>query len=253
MYELTPEYPIAAVVGLGPENAGFNEQEMVEDKRQNIRGGVALGSRVLRELGNVNEVLIDDCGDAEAAAEGSILGLWYFDELKSPKYKKPVVAVSRLSYEGEAADSESKWKRGSVLANGQNFGRRLAEMPANLMTPTIFCNTAQEALSKVGVKVIIHDRAWAEQQKMGSFLSVANGSDEPCKFLEIHYNNAPTNTKPLLLVGKGITFDTGGISLKPGSNMDKMRADMGGAANVVSAILTLATLKAKVNVIGKHL
>lgn len=85
--------------------------------------------------------------------------------------------------------------------------------------------------------------------KMGSFLSVTNGSDEPAVFLEMHYNNAP-NTKPLVFVGKGITFDSGGISLKPSTNMCKMRADMGGAANVLCTIFTLACKKAPVNIIG---
>lgn len=85
--------------------------------------------------------------------------------------------------------------------------------------------------------------------KMGSFLSVTRGSEEPPVFLEMHYNNAP-NTKPLVFVGKGITFDSGGISLKSASNMSKMRADMGGAANVLSTIFTLACKKAPVNIIG---
>lgn len=84
---------------------------------------------------------------------------------------------------------------------------------------------------------------------MFSFLSVANGSDEPCKFVELHYYNAGEK-RPLVFVGKGITFDTGGISLKPGASMDLMRADMGGAATVLSSIATLAKLKSKVNVIG---
>lgn len=100
-----------------------------------------------------------------------------------------------------------------------------------------------------GVNVIVRDKAWAESQKMGSFLSVSKGSDEPPVFLEMHYKNAGT-AKPVVFVGKGITFDSGGISLKPSSNMDKMRADMGGAANVLSTIYTLATLKAPVNIIG---
>lgn len=103
-----------------------------------------------------------------------------------------------------------------------------------------------------GVQIHVRDRSWAESMKMGSFLSVANGSEEPPVFLELHYNNAP-NTKPLVLVGKGITFDSGGISLKPSANMDKMRGDMGGAANVVGTVFTLASNKAAVNVIGSDL
>jgi len=157
----------------------------------------------------------------------------------------------KLALYNQANDPQvaSNWNFGYLLANGQNFTRRLMEMPANLMTPTVFSNIAVEELSKFGVEVHVHDKAWSEQMKMGSYLSVAKGSDEPPIFLEIRYNNAP-NTKPLALVGKGITFDSGGISLKPSLNMDKMRGDMGGAANVVGTILTLAALKARVNVVG---
>lgn len=75
----------------------------------------------------------------------------------------------------------------------------------------------------MGVKVQVHDRKWAEEKKMGSFLSVANGSDQPPRFVELHLHNAGDERKPIVFVGKGITFDSGGISLKPGSNMDEMR------------------------------
>jgi aminopeptidase len=175
------------------------------------------------------------------------LGLYYFDELKQASLKKKPL---KLAF-SESADPEAaaKWQRGVTLAEGQNTARRLMEMPANLMTPTIFAETATELGNKLGIQVHVRDKAWAEAKGMGSFLSVSKGSDEPPKFVEMHYNNAP-GTKPLVMVGKGITFDSGGISLKPSSNMDKMRADMGGAANVLATIVTLATLKAKVNVIG---
>lgn len=229
-------------------NAAINELEGLNEARENIRVAVSAGSRTLRDLGaDIDEVLVDDCNDAEAAAEGGVLGLYYFDELKADKYKQKPLRLGLLN-SGDKV-SAANWERGVIAANGQNLARRLMEMPANLMTPTIFANTVAKLAEPLGVKVHIRDRQWAEAQKMNSFLSVTNGSDEPPVFLEMHYNNAP-GTEPLALVGKGITFDTGGISIKPSSNMDKMRADMGGAANVAAAIITLATLKAKVNVIG---
>ena len=232
-----------SVVGLGSEDAGINELEEIDEKRENIRAAVAAGARSLRDLGSeVDEIVVDDCSDPEAAAEGGVLGLYYYDELKSENYKKRQVKLTPLN-------ASNEWQRGVILANGQNIARKLMETPANLMTPTRFGEIATELGTPLGVKVIVHDEAWAKSKKMGSFLSVAQGSDEPPVFLEMHYNNAP-NGKPLALVGKGITFDSGGISLKPSSNMDKMRADMGGAANVLAAVITLATLKAPVNVIG---
>ena len=176
--------------------------------------------------------------------------MWYYDELKSEKYKKPKLSVSLANVSNDTG-LQAKWNRGVILADGQNLARRLMETPANLMTPTIFTETVSKIAEPLGIKVVIRDREWAQSKNMGSFLSVAQGSDQPPKFLELHYNGDPKNgSKPLALVGKGITFDSGGISLKPSAKMDQMRADMGGAANVVAAIITLATLKAKVNVVG---
>jgi cytosol aminopeptidase len=124
------------------------------------------------------------------------------------------------------------------------------DMPANHMTPTIFAKEATDKFKSLNVDCQVHEEQWAEKKKMGSFLSVTRGSEEPAKFLEITYLGGKAGDKPVCLVGKGITFDTGGISLKPGSKMDEMRADMGGAANVVATIAALAELKVPVNVKG---
>lgn len=245
LYDLSSDFPIVSVVGLGPVDAGVNELEEVDEKRENIRAAVAYGARALRDLGaEIDEIVVDDCQDGEAAAEGGHLGLHVYDELKGESLKKRKVNLTLLNQEAAAA-----WQRGVVLAQGQNLARRLMETPANKMTPTIFANIAKELAEPLGVQVTAMQKPEIEALKMGSFLSVARGSDEPPIFLELKYNNSP-DAKPLALVGKGITFDSGGISLKPSSNMDKMRADMGGAANVLAAVITLATLKAPVNVVG---
>lgn len=112
------------------------------------------------------------------------------------------------------------------------------ETPANLMTPTIFAETVQTKMATVGngVQVLVHDEAWAKEKGMGSFLSVTNGTKEPAKFLEITYKGEGSDDKCIALVGKGVTFDSGGISIKPSASMDQMRADMGGAANVAATI-----------------
>lgn len=123
------------------------------------------------------------------------------------------------------------------------------DTPANLMTPTIFAENVVARCTPLGVTVQAHNEQWAREKKMGSYLSVTRGSQEPPVFLELTYTGVPgSDAKPICLVGKGITFDSGGISLKPGSKMDEMRADMGGAACVAGTIAALAELKVPVNV-----
>ncbi|GFO37818.1 leucine aminopeptidase-like protein [Plakobranchus ocellatus] len=144
---------------------------------------------------------------------------------------------------------ENNWTRGEILAKAQNFARYLMESPANKMTPTIFSEKVKENLSQLPkCTVIIRDQAWAQSMKMGSFLSVAKGSNEEPKFLEIDYLGGEKDDAPVIFVGKGVTFDSGGISIKPSADMDKMRADMGGAACVVGSLQAAANLGIPMNV-----
>ncbi|UYV68354.1 LAP3 [Cordylochernes scorpioides] len=238
------EYPCVSVVNLGPSNAGYNESEDIDERKENVRIAVAVGAKQLREVG-VTSIDVDSCGDAEAAAEGTTLGLWSYDELKKKSSQKPKIAVNLLD---SSELSMKGWQTGVIKGNGQNLARRLMETPANLMTPTKFAEVAKSVL-KVAT-VTVRDKAWAEAQKMGSYLSVTQGTDEPPCFLEISYMTGRPEDKPVVLVGKGITFDSGGICLKPSSGMDKMRADMGGAACTLSTIYTLEQLGVPANVIG---
>ncbi|NWI05746.1 AMPL aminopeptidase, partial [Tichodroma muraria] len=161
--------------------------------------------------------------------------------------KKPVVTPQLHG----SAESEA-WQKGVVYAEGQNLARYLMEAPANYITPIKFAEHIEQKLrSFSNVKVHIRPESWITTQEMGAFLSVAKGSAEPPIFLEIHYlGGANTDDSPLVFVGKGVTFDSGGISLKPSSGMDAMRADMGGAATVCSAIVTAAALNLPLNIIG---
>jgi len=137
---------------------------------------------------------------------------------------------------------------GQSYALAQNFARFLMESPANKMTPEIFAETVVDQINKWDLKdrieVKIRDKEWIKEQDMGAFLSVAAGSDLPPVFLEIHVNK-PKNKEifpKICLVGKGVTFDSGGISIKPSAQMDQMRADMGGAATTIAATLGAAKL-----------
>lgn len=147
------------------------------------------------------------------------------------------------------ANGEKEWALGESLANSQNWARTLANTAANQMTPTIFAENVRQNISKK-VQIQAHDKEWALKQKMGSFLSVANGSAEPPILLELTYNGSQSQSEPICLVGKGITFDSGGISLKPSPKMDEMRADMSGGAIVVAVINALAENNVKANIKG---
>jgi aminopeptidase len=173
-----------------------------------------------------------------AAAEGGVLGLHSFHELKKPKNDRVLSTVLPL----EGGSEDAAWRKGIVLGEAQNNARRLAEMPANLMDPTIFADTiANEAARLRNVTTHVRELDWIKQQNMNCFLGVAQGSVQPPRFLEVHYTPEGTeDTAPLVLIGKGITFDSGGISIKPSSKMDEMRADMTGAAAVMSAVLAIA-------------
>uniref|UniRef100_A0A665T9U9 Cytosol aminopeptidase n=1 Tax=Echeneis naucrates TaxID=173247 RepID=A0A665T9U9_ECHNA len=244
-YGLHKDFPCVAVVGLGKNNEGLCVAENWDTTKENIRQAVSIGCRLLQDL-EVSNVEVDGCGDSQAAAEGAALGLFHYDQFKS---KKKTEVTAQLHGSADLAG----WERGVVFAEGQNLARLLMEAPANHITPTVFANTIEEKLAPHAEKVTIKKRsqAWIEEQQMGAFLSVAKGSDEPPVFLELYYNGSPDTTQaPLLLVGKGITFDSGGISLKPSASMDAMRADMGGAATVCASIVTAAALKLPVNIIG---
>jgi len=246
-YHLGSQFPVIAVVGLGKNGCSYNEQEDIDEGQENVRNAASEGCKMLREVG-VTKILLEGMGNPEAAAEGATLGLWLFQEFKDKDKQKKVPQVEL--YGEENVEERAAWEKGVIKAQAQNVARNLADTPANLMTPTIFAQKTSELLTALGVMVKARDKSWAESKKMGSFLSVARGSCEPPVFLELSYSGAPDQEKPIVLVGKGVTFDSGGISLKPSANMDEMRGDMGGAACTVATIYAASILKLKVNLIG---
>jgi leucyl aminopeptidase len=139
--------------------------------------------------------------------------------------------------------------RGEAIAAGIELARECANRPANYATPTYLGQVVQELGKTHGFKVEVLDKKAVEKLGMGSFLSVAQGSDEPLRFIVARYEGAAKTVAPVVLVGKGITFDTGGISLKPGAEMDEMKFDMGGAASVIGALRAVAELKPKLNLV----
>ncbi|RUS84194.1 hypothetical protein EGW08_008034 [Elysia chlorotica] len=243
------DFTSVAVVNLGKQDVDFDEDEQVYQGKENVRTAVAGALRLLRDAGET-EVEVETCGDAQAAAEASFLSLHSFDEFRAEKDRTPSVKVTLFSEEIEQGSQVvEKWAKGEILAAGQNFARYLMESPANKMTPTIFSEKVGENLSQLpNCKVYIRDQSWARSMNMGSFLSVAKGSEEEPKFLEIDYEGGKSDEAPVIFVGKGVTFDSGGISIKPSANMDNMRADMGGAACVAGSLQAAARLGLPINI-----
>ena len=138
-----------------------------------------------------------------------------------------------------------------VIGESQNFTRDLVNEPSNRMTPTILADRAKKMCAEVGLKCEVYGADKIKEMKMGAFWSVAQGSDEPPALIVMRYEPAGAPEKPVLgLVGKGITFDTGGISIKPADGMEKMKYDMAGGATMIGAMRAIALLKPKVKVIG---
>jgi len=141
-------------------------------------------------------------------------------------------------------------RRGQAVAEGVLLARECANRPGNHATPSFLASEAKRLGKQFGFKVEVFDRKAIEKLGMGSFLAVAQGSDEPPRFIVLRYEGAAASKAPIVLVGKGITFDSGGISLKPGGEMDEMKFDMGGAASVLGTMRAIAELGPKVNVVG---
>jgi leucyl aminopeptidase len=164
-------------------------------------------------------------------------------------------ALNKLTLLASSADQSTALKaglaQGQAVAAGVTLARELGNRPGNYCTPTYLASEAKRLGKEFKhLKVDVLDRPALEKLGMGSFLSVTNGSTEPPKFIILRYEGAGKTQAPTVLVGKGITFDSGGISIKPGAGMDEMKFDMGGAASVLGTFRAVAELKPKVNLIG---
>src|SRR5690606_32185714 len=151
------------------------------------------------------------------------------------------------------ADVKAGLSRGEAVGDSINFTRDLANEPPNILTPTEMANRSAKMAKEVGLKCEILDEAKMTKLGMGSLMSVSYGSEQPAKMIVLKYTPAKSTAKKgelLALVGKGITFDTGGISLKPGDGMDAMKYDMSGGATVIGTMRAIALLKPSVPVIG---
>lgn len=228
-YNLTDEingdrWPIVSFVGLGDKKAGFCARDDLHLNRENIKKAIATGIESIKKTGGkISKIVLDDC-DGNHELVGKTIGLATYSYKDYVDLQKKQTESLTFEFDKLSPHEEEHYKRGLKLANLQNVSRLLSETPSNLSTPTRIAEFAQEFATKNGVQITVHDRAWAERMKMGSFLSVARGSCEEPRFVELHYKHCDNDQKPIIFVGKGVTFDSGGISLKKASNMDSQRA-----------------------------
>lgn len=169
------------------------------------------------------------------------------------KAKDAADSFAQLTFAGNEACAKAiktAIAEGSALVEGMNLAKDLGNLPPNICTPTYLGKTAQGLSKKTDLKVEVLGLKQIEALGMGSFLAVAKGSDTPPQFIVMRHQGGKAGEAPIVLVGKGITFDTGGISLKPGEAMDEMKYDMCGAASVIGTMYAVALMKLKKNVIG---
>jgi len=220
----------------------------VAGKRARALGAKQLAFAVVPEARN--GVSARDLG--QAAVEGAAHGAWAFTELKKavPDEPKPEVeGVTLVCDQKEMKEVAAGQRVGDAVAAGQRLTRHLQMLPGNVCTPTYLAERAKQLADQHGFTLTVFDRAKLQQEAMGALLAVAQGSDQEPRFIVLEYRGAG-DAPPVALVGKGVTFDSGGISIKPAQNMEDMKFDMSGAAAVLGTFETLGQLKPKLNVVG---
>ncbi len=186
-----------------------------------------------------------DKKDCQALAEGLVLGSYRFKAYKTGGEDGPDMEEVII-----LGGNETALKKGAVIASGVCLARDLGNHPGNVATPNRLAEEAEKIGKEGEMKVTILDRSQIVDMGMGALAAVAQGSDEPPRFITIEYKGGPEDQKPIALVGKGLTFDSGGISIKPSAKMDEMKFDMCGSAIVLGVMQAVATLKPALNLIG---
>ena len=240
------------LVGLGRE-AGFHEKHYREAVAAAIRTLNATGAEEatlhLTELA----VARRDAGWKVAhAVTVAREGGYRFTRMKSqdenaqPALRRLILSVDRAAEKRAAAGLA----QGLAVAHGMSLAKDLGNLPPNVCTPSYLADQARELAKRYRMKVTVLERADMERLGMNTLLSVAQGSAQPPKFIVLEHRGGPKKMKPVALVGKGVTFDTGGISLKPAAEMDEMKFDMCGAASVLGTMKAVGEMKLPVNVVG---
>ena len=241
------------LVGLGPER---------EFRDRNYREAIAAALRVLNSTGateatlHLTELAVprrDGRWRITHATAVAREAVYRFDKMKSkPEGTPPALRrlVLGVRDRGELRRAAAGLEQGLAVAHGVSLARDLGNLPGNVCTPAYLAEQAREVAKRYRMKITVLEREDMEKLGMGALLSVAAGSAQPPKLIVLEHRSGPRSQRPVALVGKGITFDTGGISLKPASEMDEMKFDMCGAASVLGTIKAAAEMKLPVNVVG---
>jgi leucyl aminopeptidase len=224
---------------------------VVTDRPAALRRAGAISGRQANRLG-VGELAFfaGALNDAETEAIGIGLnaGSWDFKEMKTrppaDEERAPLTAATILG------GSDAGVRAALAIGEGHSLARRLGMLPGNVCTPDYLADTARDIAKRLGMTTAVLDRAAMEREKMGSFLCVAQGTTQDPKLITISYNKGPKDAKPVALVGKGLCFDSGGISIKPAQGMEWMKFDMCGAAGVLGAMEAIGRLELPINVVG---
>ena len=237
-----------AIAGLG------KRQDFGVDK---VRGVTGEFCRALRKL-NCHKIAtilhgagignIEPEASAEAIAEGALLGLYSFTRYKKPEYEDIAEMLIVVREKDKVPILEQAVHKGEVMAEATNLARDMVNEPANYMTPSQMAETAKEIARRYNLECQVFGREDMEAMGMGALLGVARGSNQAPKLIILSYKGDKHSEKALGFLGKGITFDSGGISIKASEGMDEMKGDMAGAAAVMMALAAIAQLKPKINV-----
>jgi leucyl aminopeptidase len=220
-----------------------------------VRRAAAIAARQATRIGASMLHFWHDGGDPEvieAAALGLAAGQWEYRDLKTPppEDERRALLESAVLLVDETPASVAALEAARALAEGHALARTLAMMPGNICTPDFLARTAQEIGGRHGMTVSVLGRAEMEVEGMGSFLCVAQGTPQDPKLIALEHRMGPADAAPLVLVGKGLCFDTGGISIKPAQGMESMKFDMCGAAGVLGAMDAIGRMGLAVNVVG---
>jgi len=241
------------LVGLGKER-DFKENE--------YRKAIKVAIKTLNETGSLEAVIYltelgvkkrDITWHIEQATIVAMEAVYRFDKLKSKQdevrrpLRKLTLSVERRN---EIAEAEKAVISGQAIAHGMNLAKDLGNLPGNICTPSYLAEQAQGLGKTYGIEVEVFDTPEIDKLGMHTFLSVAKGSRQPPKFIVLHYHGGDAKAAPIVLVGKGITFDAGGISLKPAAEMDEMKYDMCGAASVLGTFKAIAQMQLPLHVVG---
>ena len=239
------------VVGLGRKR-DFGAEEARRATAAAMRAMKRVGAkRVATVLHGAGEGGLDPDVAAQAVTEGAMLGLYEYQRPGKPPKKDGVIELSIVERaRGKLPAIRAGIERGHIIAEGAMLARDMSNSPANHMTPTDMAVRAERVAVDAGLDITVFDREEMEERGMGALLGVSKGSAQPPKFIILEYKGDPDSEKAIGLVGKGVTFDSGGISLKPAGGMAEMKTDMSGGAAVIGAMRAIGLLKPKINVTG---